>query len=111
MKNINKNIFEETHSPDKFENSKILTNQKYLKPQLDKIRIEKHQQFIDDKKENIETFQHSTESIPDAIHQNEKQTPVNIHIWPARTCAIVGDSNITGIEERRLSKNSSFVKI
>ena len=45
MKNANKNICKEIPSPDKIENSKILTNHKLLKSQLEKIGNEKYQVY------------------------------------------------------------------
>lgn len=47
MKN-NKNIFEEIPSPNKIENSKILTNQKFLMSQLENT-LEKQQSIINTK--------------------------------------------------------------
>ena len=48
MKN-NKNIFEEIPSPNKIENSKILTNQKFLMSQLENTLKEKQQSIINTK--------------------------------------------------------------
>ena len=45
--------------------------------QLKNIQKEKHQQFIENEKENIEVSQHSTDSISNAIHLNGKETPAN----------------------------------
>ena len=48
-----------------------------LTSQLAKIQKKKHQKFIANKKQNIEAFQHSTDSLSYAVHQNGKKTPAN----------------------------------
>ena len=43
---------------------------------------------------------------------NNDETPSNFkHAWPAGTCLIVGDSILTGIDEKRLSRNNQVVKV
>ena len=43
---------------------------------------------------------------------NSDETPGNFkHAWPAGTCLIVGDSILTGIDEKRLSRNNQVVKV
>ena len=43
---------------------------------------------------------------------NNDETPGNFkHAWPAGTCLIVGDSILTGIDEKRLSRNNQVVKV
>ena len=43
---------------------------------------------------------------------NNDETPANFkHAWPTGTCLIVGDSILTGIDEKRLSRNKQVVKV
>ena len=43
---------------------------------------------------------------------NNDETPGNFkHAWPDGTCLIVGDSILTGIDEKRLSRNNQVVKV
>ena len=43
---------------------------------------------------------------------NSDETPGNFkHAWPAGSCLIVGDSILTGIDEKRLARNNKVVKV
>ena len=60
---------------------------------------------------NITIRNENTYVINDYINKYIKETISWEHTWPVGTCVVVRDSVITGIDERRLSKNLRQVKV
>ena len=71
-----------------------------LSTQLSDARNKYHQIFLD--KVNKET---------DYIQNNIPAVGNDPAIWPSKTTLIVGDSIISGIDEKRLSRNNKLVKV
>ena len=95
--------------------------------QLKAIREEKHKQYIQGtsrkspSQENIviETNEKNdrdkTNEQPNDTHNKITNSDINDRdnqcCWPSGTCAIVGDSMINGIDEKRLSQKFGNVKV
>ena len=84
---------------DKEASASIPTSSAKIKKQIADYRQQKHQQF--------DLFQKTARSeVSDENCTINEASPKEIkHTWPADTCVIAGDSIITGIDEKRLSKN------
>ena len=84
---------------DKEACASIPTSSAKIKKQIADYRQQKRQQF--------DLFQKTARSkVSDAnCTINEASPKKTKHTWPADTCVIVGDSIITGIDEKSLSKN------
>ena len=84
---------------DKEDCASIPTSSAKIKKQIADYRQQKRQQF--------DLFQKTARSeVSDENCTINEAFPMEIkHMWPAGTCAIVEDSIITGIDEKRLSKN------
>ena len=95
--------------------------------QLKAIREEKHKEYLQNtsrkspSRENIviETNEKNdrdeTNEQPNDTHdknevENKKDERDNQYCWPSGTCAIVGDSMVNGIDEKRLSQKHGNVK-
>ena len=69
------------------------------------VRKEKHDVYLKQK-----SSEYNSKARNDKASNDE--TPGNFkHAWPAGTCLIVGDSILTGIDEKRLSRNYQGVKV
>ena len=84
---------------DKEASASIPTSSAKIKKQIADYRQQKRQQF--------DLFQKTARSeVSDENYTiNEASPKETKHTWPAGACVIVGDSIITGINEKRLSKN------
>lgn len=72
--------------------------------QLNDIRKKKHENYLVYKSEN------DINENDEAVEVPSNDTKGN-HVWPAGTCLIVGDSILTGIDERKLSNPNQLVKV
>ena len=69
------------------------------------VRKEKHDVYLKQKSSEYNSKERNDKA-------NNDETPSNFkHAWPAGTCLIVGDSILTGIDEKRLSRNNQVVKV
>ena len=76
-----------------------------IKSQLELVRKEKHGIYLKQKCSEYNNKEKNDKA-------NNDETPGNFkHAWPAGTCLIVGDSILTGIDEKRLSRNNQVVKV
>ena len=77
----------------------IPTSSAKIKKQIADYRLQKRQRF--------DLFQKTARSevSDENCTINEASPKETKHTWPIGTCVIVGDSIITGIDEKRLSKN------
>ena len=76
-----------------------------IKSQLEMVRNEKHDIYLKRKSSEYNSKEKNDKA-------NNDETPGNFkHAWPAGTCLIVGDSILTGIDEKRLSRNNQVVKV
>ena len=76
-----------------------------IKSQLELVRKEKHDIYLKQKCSEYYNKEKSDKA-------NNDETPGNFkHAWPTGTCLIVGDSILTGIDEKRLSRNNQVVKV
>ena len=84
---------------DNEDSASIPTSSAKIKKLIADYRQQKRQQF--------DIFQETARSeVSDENCTINEASPKEIkHTWPAGTCVIVGDSIITGIDEKRLSKN------
>ena len=84
---------------DKQASASILTRSAKIKKQIADYRQQKRQQF--------DLFQKTagSEVSDENCTINEASPKQTKHTWPAGTCVIVGGSIITGIDEKRFSKN------
>ena len=84
---------------DKEDCANIPASSAKIKKQIADYRQQKRQQF--------DLFQKTARSkVSDENCTINEASPKEIkHTWPVGTCVIVGDSIITGIDEKRLSKN------
>ena len=84
---------------DKEASASIPTSSAKIKKQIADYRQQKRRQF--------DLFQNTArrEVSDENCTINEASSKETKHTWPAGTCVIVGDSTITGIDEKRLSKN------
>ena len=84
---------------DKEDYASIPTSSAKIKKQIADYRQQKRQQF------NLFQKTARSEVSDETCTINEASPKETKHTWPAGTCVIVGDSIITGIDEKRLSKN------
>ena len=76
-----------------------------IKSQLELVREEKHDIYLKQK-----ILEYDSKEKNDKA--NNEETSGNFkHAWLAGTCLIVGDSILTGIDEKRLSRNNQVVKV
>ena len=76
-----------------------------VKIQLELVRKEKHDIYLKQKSSEYNSKEKNDRA-------NNDETPGNFkHPWPARTCLIVRDSILTGIDEKWLSRNNEVVKV
>ena len=76
-----------------------------IKSQLELVRKEKHDICLKQKSSEYNSKEKNGKV-------NSVKTPGNFkHAWLAGTCLIVGDSILTGIDEKRLSRNNQVVKV
>ena len=76
-----------------------------IRSQLELVRKEKHDIYL--KQKCLEYY--NKEKSDKA---NNDETPGNFkHAWPTGTCLIIGDSILTEIDEKRLSRNNQVVKV
>ena len=100
---------------DKEDCASIPTSSAKIKKQIADYRQQKHQQFDlfqktdhrQQKRQQFDLFQKTAKSqvSTENCTINEASPKEIKHTWPAGTCVIVGDSIITGIDEKRFSKN------
>ena len=76
-----------------------------IKSQLELVREEKHDIYL---KQKISEY--NSKEKNDKANNNETSGNFK-HAWSAGTCLIVGDSMLTGIDEKRLSRNNQVVKV
>ena len=82
-------------------NTRITT----IKSQLELVRKEKHNIYLKQK-----YSEYNSKEKNDKVNNDE--TPANFkHEWPAETCLIVGDSILTGVDEKRLTGNNQVLKV
>ena len=84
--------------------------------QLKIIRKEKHQEYLlntgckspssENTKNNKNTKQFSDQQAKKENINEAEETNKEFH-WPSGTCAIVGDSMVNGIDEKRLQKHGN----
>ena len=84
---------------DKEDYASIPTSSAKIKKQIADYRQQKRQQF------NLFQKTARSEVSDETCTINEASPKETKHTWPAGTCVIVGDSIITGIDEKRFSKN------
>ena len=76
-----------------------------IKSQLELVRKEKHDIYLKRKSSEYNKKEKNDKA-------NNDETPGNFkHAWPAGTCLIVGDSILTRVDEKQLSKNNQVVKV
>ena len=76
-----------------------------IKTQLELVRKKKHDVYLKQKSSEYNSKERNGKA-------NNDETPSNFkHAWPAGTCLIVGDSILTGIDEKRLLRNNQVVKV
>ena len=76
-----------------------------IRSQLELVRKEKHDIYLKQKCSEYYNKEKSDKA-------NNDETPGNFkHAWLTGTCLIVGDSILTGIDEKRLSRNNQVVKV
>ena len=76
-----------------------------IKTQLELVRKEKYDVYLKQKSSKYNSKERNDKA-------NNDETPGNFkHAWPAGTCLIVGDSILTGIDEKRLLRNNQVVKV
>ena len=69
------------------------------------VRKEKHDVYLKQKSSENNSKEKNDKA-------NNDETPGNFkHAWPAGTCLIVRDSILTGIDQKRLSRNNQAVKV
>ena len=72
-------------------NTRITT----IKSQLELVRKEKHNIYLKQKYSEYNNSKEKNDKV------NNDETPANFkHEWPAETCLIVGDSILTGVDEK-----------
>ena len=76
-----------------------------IKSQLELVRKEKHAIYLKQKCSEYNNKEKHDKANNDETLGNFK------HAWPAGNCLIVGDSILTGIDEKLLSRNNQVVKV
>ena len=69
------------------------------------VEKEKHDIYLKQKCSEYNSKEKNDKANNDETRGNFK------HAWPAGACLIVGDSILTGIDEKRLSRNNQVVKV
>ena len=75
-----------------------------MRSQLELIRKEKNDFYLKHKCSEYESKKKLVVTI-------DKTSGDSKHAWSSRTCLIVGDSILTGVDEKRLSKDNQLVKV
>ena len=116
-----------THISNESDTNLINTVNRNIDEQQKAIREEKHKQYLQNtfrkspSQENIvietneKIGQDKTNEHPNDIHNKITNNDINDRDnqcrWPSGTCAIVRDSMINGIDEKRLSQKFDNVKV
>ena len=101
---VNRNIDEQLKAIREETHKEYLKNTSRKSPSQENIVIETHEKNDRDNEQPNDT--HDSNEV-----KSEQEERDNQFCWPSGTCAMVGDSMVNGIDERRLSPKYGNVKV
>ena len=103
---MNRNIDEQLNAIRDEKHKKYLQNTSHKSPSRENIVTE-----TNEKNDRDKTNEHPNDTHDKNEVKHEQVERDNQFCWPSGTCAIVGDSMVNGIDEKRLSQKYGNVKV